>query len=187
MTSQFWTVVYIYIHHECLCELCCLVLNWKLNINSYQPFSLPLCLPVSLSLLSLFSLSFSGWCLQFKAHTAHGKGLNLPSMLQRRPWGEVWLRCSKPGWERGLIESSKWDYFPFCTTPTPLTWGQCCKWSTSTSFRVWERERENEWERWESKETARRRGRGGGQERRRAERWNHRQKKGKKIDFFFYS
>lgn len=111
-------------------ELCILMPNYSLNIPKRKKKTL-LTLPhavlsaslVPFSLLSLFSLSFSGWCLQFKAYTAHGQGLNLPSMQQRRPWGEIWLRCSKPGWKRGLIESSKWDYFTFCTTPTRLTWG----------------------------------------------------------------
>lgn len=122
--------VYIYNDREWLSEFCCVT---KLKIE-HQPFS------ASMLLLFLSSLSFGGWCLQFKAHTAHGQGLNLQSMLQRRPWGEVWLRCSKPGWKRGLIESSKWDYFSFCTTPTLLTWGQRCKWSTTST-----RENEGEW------------------------------------------
>jgi len=47
----------------------------------------------------------------------------------RFDWG-----VQNPGEKSGLMESSKWDYFAFFTTPTPLTAGWCCKWSACKSL-----------------------------------------------------
>lgn len=102
-------------------------------------------LPASLSrsLLSLSSLSFSGWCLQFKAHTAPGRGLNLPSMLQRRPWGEVWLRCSKPRVKKRIdrIKQVKLLHILYHTHPADL--GIALQMKRRHKFE----RRESEWER----------------------------------------
>ena len=95
------------------------------------------------------SLSFSGWCLQFKAHSAHGRGdLICRACYKGDLEGEVWLRCSKPGWERGLIESSERDYFTFRATPSPADLGIVLRMKRWHKFR--ERE-ESEWE-WRERE-----------------------------------
>lgn len=94
------------------------------DLSSRHAFSPCLSLPLFSAPLSLLFFIFLRVMSPVQsAHCTRTGDLICRACYKGDLEGEVWLRCSKPGWKRGLIESSEWDYFTFRTTPSPADLG----------------------------------------------------------------